>query len=376
MPGDAQADSQDRQLTMRWPWQRPRDGDLVVASWVNQTFSHVRARARSDGKFEVVRFGVEKQGADSPADFGRRLESRGLKGCTARMVLRPQQYQFLQIEAPGVAPDELRSAARYQIRDMVNVHIDDVTLDVMRVGDGQNRGTAHLFVVAAHNADLQAAAELATSLRWSMPVIDVQETAQRNLQSLIASDQGTTQRANAALVLVGQHQAILTICANDELFYTRRLDVPQGFLDGPWDGAAHAEPQAYAPVGEYVPDYGVAGVSYGSDYSAPAAATSGGGASADAAAHGERAQRFLVEVQRSLDLWDRSWSNMPLAAVRVFAGQRSVELARWLTQELGQPVAAMEVGEFFPGFDMGNDPAMVECWPLLGHFMRIEQRKL
>ncbi len=359
---------------MRWPWERSVDDELVVASWLNQTFAYVRGRATADGRFQVMRFGVEKQGADSLADFARRLDALGLKACTVRMMLRPPQYQCLQIEAPGVAPDELRSAARYQIRDMLAAHIDDITLDVMRVGDGQNRGAAQLFVIAARNADLQAAAELATAMRWTMPVIDVQETAQRNLQNLLAKSRGNSERANAALVLVDSQQALLTICANDELFYTRRLEIPQGFLDGPWELAVHAA-QEYTPVGEYVPDYGVAGVSYGSDYSVPAPAAAAAPVG-DATAQGERAQRFLVEVQRSLDLWDRSWSSLPLAAVQVFAGARSAELARWLSQELGQQVGAMEVAEFFPGFANGSVTELVECWPLLGHFMRVEVRKL
>ena len=374
MPGDVRADLQGGELTMRWPWERSVDNELVVASWLNQTFAYVRGRATADGRFQVMRFGVEQQGADSLADFARRLDALGLKACTVRMMLRPPQYQCLQIEAPGVAPDELRSAARYQIRDMLAAHIDDITLDVMRVGDGQNRGAAQLFVIAARNADLQAAAELATAMRWTMPVIDVQETAQRNLQNLLAKSRGNSERANAALVLVDSQQAVLTICANDELFYTRRLEIPQGFLDGPWELAVHAA-QEYTPVGEYVPDYGVAGVSYGSDYSVPAPAAAAAPVG-DATAQGERAQRFLVEVQRSLDLWDRSWSSLPLAAVQVFAGARSAELARWLSQELGQQVGAMEVAEFFPGFANGSVTELVECWPLLGHFMRVEVRKL
>ena len=74
---------------------------------------------------------------------------------------------------------------RYQVRDMLDVHIDDVTLDVMRVGDGQNKGMPHLFVVAAPNAVLRDATDLAELMRWNMHVMDVQETAQRNLQNAL-----------------------------------------------------------------------------------------------------------------------------------------------------------------------------------------------
>ncbi len=366
---------------MRWPWQRKTSGDLLVLSWSDGTLAYVRAVERAPGQFEVTRFGVERQGSDSVGDFTRRLDALGLKGCQTRVMLRPAQYQWLQIEAPGVAPEELRSAARYQIRDMLDVHIDDVTLDVMRVGSGDNKGTPHLFVVAAPNAVLRAATELGETMRWSMPVVDVQEMAQRNLQNALAAHDGKPERANAALVLVDEAQAVLTICANEEIFYTRRLDIPQGFLNGSWgevgSGAAPLV-DSYAPVGEYVPDYGVGGVSYGSDYSAapaaPVASGSAGGA-ADSAER-ERAQRFLVEVQRSLDLWDRAWSSMPLAVVRVFAGPRTAALAQWLSRELGQPVVPMDVAAWFTGFSGGSERDRAFCWPLLGLLMRSESRKL
>ena len=361
---------------MRWPWQSHGSGDLVAVSWCDQTLAYVRGRMQGEDRCVVTQFGVERQ-TGSLADFAGRLDALGLRRGPVRVMLRPSQYQWLQIDAPGVAPEELRSAARYQIRDMLDTHIDDVTLDVMRLGDGQQKGTQHQFVVAAGNAALRASSELGEALRWTIPVIDVQETVQRNLQNALARREGILDRATAALVLTDETQAVLTICANEELFYTRRLDVPPGFLGADWgaDQAGEGVAVGFTPVDEYVPDYGVGGVSYGSDYSSPAAAggASGGGG---AAQESERMQRFLVEVQRSLDLWDRTWSSLPLAAVRVHAGERSGELAQWLTRELGQGVVPMQLDGIVDGFTDGNAQAQALCWPLLGLLMRTETRKL
>lgn len=367
-------------MTIRWPWKRHGSGDQLVVSWSDQTLAYVLARPGSDGVHEVLKLGVERQGADSTEDFVRRLQALGLKGFDACFMLRPEQYQLLQIDAPAVAPDELRSAARYQIREMLQTHVDDVTLDVMRVGDGQQKSTSHLFVVAATNAVVRGVLDLGDAMQWSASVIDIQETAQRNLQSALAARDGRADRANAALVLVDGQQAVLTISANEELFYTRRLDLPEGLLAGSWLGGGDANAgaadsaQSFSRVDEYVPDYSVGGVSYGNDYTEtragrPAPATGD-------AADDDQAQRFLVEVQRSLDLWDRSWSSMPLNGVRVYAGERSDELSKWLGAQLGQTVVPMDVNALFPGFEGGtmNDKAL--CLPLLGVLMRTESRKL
>jgi len=361
---------------MRWPWQRQGSGDVTAIAWHNQTLAYVRGRMRGDDLCVVSQFGVERQ-TGTLAEFASRLEALGLKGGAVRVMLRPQQYQWLQIDAPGVAPEELRSAARYQIRDMLDTHIDDVTLDVMRLGDGQHKGAQHLFVVAAANAALRGPSELAAALRWTLPVIDVQETVQRNLQNALARREGLQQRATAALVLTDETHAVLTIGANEELFYTRRLDVPAGLLDSDWgaDQAGEGVAEGFTPVDEYVPDYGVGGVSYGSDYSAQAVAPAQTG-TAGPSAESERAQRFLVEVQRSLDLWDRSWSSLPLAAIRVHAGDRSRELAQWLTRELGQAVVPMQLDGIVEGFTGGAEEERASCWPLLGLLMRSDTRKL
>jgi MSHA biogenesis protein MshI len=364
---------------MRWPWKRQSSSERLVVSWTGQVLSYVLARAGSDGAYEVLKFGVERQGAVSTEDFVHRLNDFGLKGLETHVMLWPEQYQWLQIDAPPVAPEELRSAARYQIREMLNTHVDDVTLDVMRVGDGSHKGAGHLFVVAAPNAEVRRVLDLGDAMHWTVSVIDVQETAQRNLQSALVRRDGQADRANAALVLEEGHQAVLTISANEELFYTRRFDLPVGFLTASWgQESAAAEPEvpvnAYTPVDDYVPDYSVGGVSYGNDYSDMRGVSPGsvvGGAAQD-----DQAQRLLVEVQRSLDVWDRSWSSMPLNGLRVYAGVRSAELSKWLSVQLGQTVKPLDVNALFAGFEGGAEGDQALCAPLLGVLMRSERRKL
>jgi MSHA biogenesis protein MshI len=359
-------------LTMRWPWVRRIQRDMLAVSWSGQIFSYVLARPQIDGRFAVSQIGVERQGSDTAEEFTRRLQRLGLKGRAACAMLRPEQYQLLQIETPAVAPEELRSAARYQIRDMLDVHVDDITLDVMKVGDGREKNSAHLFVAAAANAVVRSILDLSQAMQWNLSVIDIQESAQRNFQSAVAKRGGYMDRANAALVLAeNDRQAMLTISVNEELFFTRRIELPEGLMAGPWGHSSVTAPvadDAYAMVEEYVPGYqGAAGSS-----------SNGSGAVASGTDASTRAllQRFLVEVQRSLDLWDRSWSSIPLHGFRVYAGHRTEEMAQWLSQELGQVVLAMDAVDPFPGFENGKAEDQAICWPLLGVLMRSETRKL
>lgn len=263
----------------------------------------------------------------------RGLKQLELGDLSVSVMLRPEQYQLLRIRAPAVPNDELRAAARYQIVKMLDAPVDDFVVDVMRVGGGRARGAGHLaghlFVVAAKRTVIAGLQDLCGAMRWTLAVIDIQETAQRNLQSELAVSEGRGRdnKANAALVLLDSLHAVLTICADGELFYARRFDLPADFLAGTWE------------VGE-----------------------------------NDGAGRFLLEVQRSLDLWDRMWSGLPLDRVWLYAGDRGDELARWLTGQLGQPVQPMEIAARFPGFKGRTVADEALCMPLLGMLLRTEDR--
>ena len=351
---------------MRWPWSRTTSTDRLVVSWAGQTLAYVQAKATADGQYEITRLGVERQGTDTPQDFKARIQALGLQGGQVHAVLRPEQYQLLQIDAPAVAPEEMRAAARYQIREMVEAHIDDITIDVKRVGDGQQKGAGHLFVVVAPNVALREVTDFATDLEWPVSVVDIAENGQRNLQTALAERDGMGQSATAALVVVSERQAVLTISANDELFYSRRLELPEGFLAMEWGTGVEIfsdEPDTYTPVTEYVPDYG-GDNSYGSDYGFTASS------SAPVQSDADRAQRLVVEVQRSLDLWDRTWTALPLAGLRVYAGVRSFDLAAWLSQEIGQTVTMLDFNALFPALAELSAEDQMACLPVLGVLLR------
>ncbi|MBA3058537.1 MAG: hypothetical protein KJ614_03780 [Gammaproteobacteria bacterium] len=67
---------------------------------------------------------------------------------------------------------------------------------------------------------------------------------------------------------------------------------------------------------------------------------------------------------------------MPLHGLRLYAGERSDELAQWLADQLGQPVIALDVRALFPGCEGAPSDVQALCLPLLGVLLRTESRKL
>jgi MSHA biogenesis protein MshI len=331
---------------MPWPWTRARPRTrLYIGSATRQMpWLHADASGRLLGAGIV---------ADAEAQLGRELRALGLPTQQVTAVLGLAQAQLLQIDAPAVKPEEMKAAARWHVKDLVEGHIDDLTLDVLAVGGAEPRPNAQMFVVAARNETIRELSGRARAQGLSLSVIDIAETAQRNLLTAAVEAAGLGQRAAAALVRHGSH-GLLTICAGGELYFTRRLEWDEAGLQASAAPADLPLPSDFENL-DFV-DYGAA--------------------QADPTDPG--APRLVLELQRSFDVWERSWPDLPLAGLWVDAGESTGLLVGRLGEALALRVHAIDPEPLFPGFAAaapapGDRAALL---PLLGALRRSETRQL
>jgi MSHA biogenesis protein MshI len=336
-------------MRIKWPWKSSTRPEALVVACNADRFAYVQAGA--DGALR--RCGVEHRGTDSAADFARRLRALNLPSRGGCALLPLVQTQMIQVDAPGVRPEEMKAAARWRVKDLVQGRLDELTMDVMFVGDGKPRTNQQIFVAAARSDDIRELARRAKEAGVEVNVVDLAETAQRNLQSAMAEVGGLSERATGALVRHGE-QCLLTICAGGELYYTRRLQ---------WEGLA--PPGQPAPAIEQQVD--LASMDF-VDYGAEPDLES---------ARDGHVPQIVVELQRSLDLWERSWTDLPLAAVWVDVGEDSRALAALLQTTIGQPVGLLEPDHVFRGFEAAaaSLEARRALLPLLGALLRSETRQ-
>lgn len=273
-------------------------------------------------------------------------------------LLEPEEYQILKVDTPNVPNEELKAAARWQIKELVEKHLDDLTLDVMHVGGDVPRVHRQLFVVAARSKAVETRSRLCQAAGHPLRVVDTWETALRNLQTLKARSEDLQERACAALLMMESH-CLLSISAGGELFYTRRLDLDPR-LAARATGQLVVKPQQEAPLGfEYTP---------GADYLSPQ--------------DDSEESVLIIELQRSIDLWERSWPELPLARLYLLSSEHGDAVAALMQRELGLRTLAMDVTELFSGIDRDElqDPGRLTeleaCLPLLGATLRQESRAL
>ncbi|MCY4756918.1 hypothetical protein [Pelomonas aquatica] len=327
---------------MRWPWSPRRSGQRLLLRRLGEQHAFVLTDGPpGDEPVRLLRWGLLAEARPVPAG-------------DAIALLDPADYQILKVDTPNVPQEELKSAARWQIKEMVDADIAELTLDVMHVGGDVERAQRQLFVVAARNSAIKALTGAAAALSDNVAIVDIWETALRNLLARQARADELAARACAAVLLDERH-CLLVVCAGDELFYTRRLEGDAGLL-----ARARGE-QADAAAAE---------LPLGFEYQ-PGSAFDAGGA---------RESPLVVELQRSIDVWERSWPDLPLARLYVVTAEHGAEVAALIQRELGQrtvaldALAAFAAGAAAPEGDARQ--ALAACLPLLGAALRTETREL
>lgn len=335
---------------MRWPWS-PRGSSQRL----------LLRRVGTQHAFVLTDGAPGHHGDDRPARllrWGLLPEARPVPAGDAIALLDPADYQILKVDTPNVPQEELKAAARWQIKELVDVDVTELTLDVMHVGgdvDRPNTSSARqLFVVAARNSAIKALTGGAAGISQQVGVVDIWETALRNLLAAQTRADDLAARACAAVHIDEQH-CLLVVCAGDELFYTRRLEGDPKLL-----ARARGDQAETAP----------AEVPLGFEYQ-PGGAFDGGDA---------QESPLVVELQRSIDVWERSWPELPLARLYVITARHGSEVAALVQRELGlRTVALNPLAAFAPDVPPPEGDAaaaLAGCIPLLGAALRTETRKL
>jgi MSHA biogenesis protein MshI len=257
----------------------------------------VRVEPVADGKplVHIAAFAPAEPGQESLAldKLGRELKAASYRCGT---TLTMHDYQVLSVDAPNVPQEELKTAVRWRLKDMLDFHVDDATIDVLEIPVNKNAPSQsrQMFVVAARNAVIAGTQTLFAGAEAPLSVIDVPEMAQRNITSLV---QGSDARG-VAMLSFDADGGLLTVCADGELYLTRRMDVTLAQLMEP-------EP---ARMGAH--------------------------------------DKITLELQRSLDHFDRQYHYINVSRL-VLAPNSAPGLHEYLAQNLYMPVEKLDLASVF-----------------------------
>lgn len=275
----------------------------------------------------VVRCEYHGTGTVSAAAL-EKLQHEAYPGsCAVTTLLNPGDYQILLVDAPNVPADELKTAIRWKIKDNLNYHIDDATVDALQIPAhkyGSERAQS-MYAIAASNDTIQKRIKLFEQARITLDVIDIPEMALRNIAALFEQDE-------RALVLLAfdDNGGLMTFTMGGELYLSRRTEITAGQLQ---DANETLREQYRA--------------------------------------------RVELELQRSLDYFDRQFNHIPVSRVLVSAPDNTGLAAFLVAADV--KVEKLDLSQVM---DISAVPALAEsefmahALPALGAAMRREEKSL
>lgn len=155
-----------------------------------------------------------------------------LSGATCQIALGTEQYQILLVEPPDVPQEELRSAIRWRLKDLISIPLEQAAIDVFALPeDGTRAKKKMVYVVAAHEQNVKQAITLAQEAGLHLQAIDIGELAIRNLVTAFASDE--TANRGVAVARIRRGAGSLYIYRQGDMYLARSfaLDYNGGLLD-------------------------------------------------------------------------------------------------------------------------------------------------
>lgn len=285
--------------------------------------SHVLVNGKA--RPEVLLCDSYRKEADDVATLKRLRRDLSLGRYRCTTLLRPGDYQILPVEAPNVPAAEMKIALPWRIKDLIDFPVEAATVDALTVPQAENVSARNpqVLAVVASNELIGATAKTFNDADIPLEVMDIPELAQRNVARFYEK-----QGRGLALLTFDEYGGLLTFTCDGELYQYRRLE------------------QSHASFENL-----------------------------DEEQRRQIYDRIVLELQRSLDNFDRQYHRMGVSSVVVTPVPGADDLQEYLAANLGVPVVLLDLSQVmdFPHTPELREPArQAQCLQMLGASMREE----
>lgn len=256
------------------------------------------------------------RGSDDVETLKRISRRHGLDRSAVTTLLSGRHYQLLPLEAPNVPKEEMKEAARWQIKDLIDYPVETATLDVLDVPAAPSAAgrPGAILVVAAPNDNVERLMRPFASARAGLKAVDVYEMAQRNIAALCED-----KNRGLAMLSFDQDAGYLTFTYHGELHMSRRIDVGLEQLH-------------------------------------------------DAGRQTQLFERVGLEVQRSTDGFERQYSHIPLTQLLLAPSPFAMPLRDFLGDYLSVPIRILDLAQVM---DLSAVPALAASEGQGRHFATV-----
>lgn len=291
----------------------------VALSRERVDLAHVRREAGKRPRIMLLE--SFQQTADQAAALSRLRAAKRLNTYRCTTLLEGGRYQLAQLDAPPVPAEERAEALRWRLKDMADFPMDGASIGVVDVPmEGAGRQPT-VYAVAAPETAVAPLMQLFDTAGVPLAVIDIPEFAQRNVAALFEEE-----NRGLAFLHLDEGGGLLTITYRGELYAVRKVDVSARQL-----------------------------------------------ADADAERRTLLLERIMLELQRTLDNFDRQFSFISVSGLIVASFPAVPDLQPYLAENLYVPVQAMDLArvcDFDAIPELRAPERQAQCLPAIGAALR------
>jgi MSHA biogenesis protein MshI len=293
---------------------------IVAISFLDNGFSIAVTRYNEQNRPRLLHCEfVTASTQQLPPQLELLVKQHSLDQYDCHILLTQEQYRTISIEAPAVQSEEMKDALRWRIADYLDYPTDQATIDFYPHPRSNRANTTNsLEVVACNNGVITSLAQQAKHAGLNVKVIDIQETALRNLASLLPENE-----QGVALIHLQKNGGLIVIQKNGEIYLTRKIT--SGYLQ-----------------------------------------------LSDSQTEDEIEQDNLaLEIQRSFDYVENYFDIPPITSLAsVLMPIDTQKIINFLNASHGITARAMDISAIVDGETLLNDAAQNICAPVIGASLR------
>jgi MSHA biogenesis protein MshI len=230
--------------------------------------------------------------------LARQVRAHGLENTPANFVLDPSDYKLFLVEPPRVEAQEMESAIKWKIKDLVDSPVNELAVTLFPVPDDAYRGQNDMvYVVAARKSRIKQIVNLVVNAGLALESIDIPELVLMNITRSFSDDSN-----GLAFIDLRSSGSTLNLCRDGMIYLTRHLNtrVEQGIITSlEWESVR---------------------------------------------------ERLVLEIQRSLDYYESQMGQTPITRILVAPrGEDTGQLVSQLDQSMSVQVTALDLAG-----DLGN----------------------
>lgn len=284
-----------------------------------------QVQRQKDGVMRLAATAVDRPANDD--SWLHQLEQQasgiGLGRTRVTSVLPHGAYQLVLVEVPDVPADEVKSAVRWKIKDLLDFPVDEAVIELFEMPE-QSSATkkSKAYAVASRRSRVQEHIELLHDTGLALDVIDIPELCTRNIATRLPQDAD-----GVAFLHFADSHGTLTVTRQGVLYLIRQIE----------NGL-----------------------------------TAMRGASRDEFARTELVSKFVLETQRSLDYYESHFNYGSVTELVLAPGSNIGGLADSLHEELGLTISSLDLNGMFETRTELSTAEQSDCLLAIGAALRNE----